>query len=91
MKIFNIKNPGEFLERVQKCEGRVYCVDADGRKWDLKQQAEYLKSSGMLRYMGPIDQMEISLENGADTAKLLNYMAEMACDPSRRRHSRLSA
>ena len=91
MKIFNVKNPGEFLERVQRCRGRVYSVDADGRKRDLKQQAEYLKSSGMLRYVGQIDQMEIVLEDSADITILLHYMSEMACDPSRRRRSRASA
>lgn len=77
MKLYNITNAAEFLNRVLACRGMVYAVEADGRAHDLKALAQYLISSNMADKIDGIREIDLAVEKPADRALLLNYVAGM--------------
>lgn len=80
MTFYNISNAERFFERVLACEGNVYLNEADRQPRDLKQTAEYLLSTGMAKYMGGIEQIEVRVEESGDAQKLMRFMAEATRD-----------
>ena len=52
MKVYDISNARSFFERVLKCTGSVYSLDASGNRTNLKDMAEYCIGSGMAGQIG---------------------------------------
>lgn len=77
MKLFNIDNAERFFERVLRCQGDVYCVEADGRRSDLKRVAEYCMRSGMAAHMTGIDEIDLQVDRDTDVVFLMNYASQM--------------
>ena len=77
MKFFNIQNTEEFLERVQRCSGKIRSVDEDGTVKDLKETAEYLIRTGLAKRMKAIDEIDLRIEDNSDMDILFSYALGM--------------
>lgn len=77
MKLYNISNAGEFLNRVLECKGMVYAVEPDGKAQDLKELAQYLIGSGMADKIDGFREIDLAVEKPVDRTLLLNYVAGM--------------
>ena len=77
MKFFSIENPKEFLNRVLRCSGEIYCVGIDGTEQDLKKMSEYLIKSGLAVQMKEIEEINLIVKNPKDKNFLMNYAMEM--------------
>ena len=77
MKICNITNTEGFLDRLGKCEGRVYVVAPDGGLQDIKKYAEEIRSfSWMGGRLSLTNEFELRFEKCDDALKMLRFMAE---------------
>ena len=77
MKFFNIQNTEEFLSRVQRCNGAVHSVEADGTVRDLKETAGYLIRTGLASQMKGIDEINLIIEKNTDMEILFSYALGM--------------
>ena len=77
MKVYNISNARSFFERVLKCTGSVYSLDASGNRTNLKDMAEYCIDSGMAGQMRGIDEMDLSFERDEDLMSLMRFAMQM--------------
>ena len=82
MTFYSIPNTRRFLERVRTCSGEVRYLDSDGRVLDLKAAAVALTDTGLERFVGPIDKIEVFTQRAEDAVRLIRFMAEMAVPAS---------
>ena len=77
MKICNVTNTAEFLDRLGKCEGEVYVVTPDGGLQDIKRYVEGIRS---LRWMGGwlnlTKEFELRFEKRDDAMRVLRFLVE---------------
>lgn len=77
MKICNITNTAGFLDRLGKCEGKVYVVAPDGGLRDIKKYAEELRSfSWMVGRLDLTKEFELRFEKSGDALNMLRFMTE---------------
>ncbi len=82
MTIYNIPNARRFLEKVRSCSGEVHYLDNNGRLRDLKAVAMAFTDTGLERFMGPIDKIEVFARRQEDTISLISFIAGMSCPRS---------
>lgn len=77
MKIFNVNNTEKFLDRLGKCEGKVYAVAPDGGLQDIKGYAEALRTFSWLggRLNLP-NEFELRFERSNDALMMLHFLTE---------------
>lgn len=77
MKIYNVINTAGFLDRLGKCEGRVYAVAPNGELQDIKKFAEEFRSfSWMGGRLNLTNEFELRFESPDDALNMLHFMAE---------------
>lgn len=74
MKFHNIKNIDGFFDAVDKCEGVVELVTAEGDRLNLKSQLTKIIAYANVFSGGKIPEMEILTSNPEDMAKLIDFM-----------------
>ena len=77
MKLYNISSAGTFLSKVVNCTGGAWYVRPDGERADLKEMARFLIRTGMADQLDGIREIDLRLDNSADTVMLMNYAAQM--------------
>ncbi len=78
MTFYHIPNARRFLERVRACNGEVRYLDNNGELRDLKAVSKALTDTGLERFMGPIDKIEVFVRRQEDAISLIRFMAGMA-------------
>ena len=74
MIISNIKNPNEFFEEIERCEGRVELVTKDGDIINLKSKlCQYISLIEVFKNP-EIKEMELLFSNPEDLAKVVNFL-----------------
>ncbi len=74
MKFYNIKDIEGFFATIEKCEGRVELVTAEGDRLNLKSQLSRLVVCANIFSGGKIPEMEILASNPEDMAKLVEFV-----------------
>ena len=77
MKICNITNTAEFLNRLGKCEGGVYAVTPEGQLQNIKRYAEEIRSFDWMG--GRLDlthEIELRFERQDDAMRILNFLIQ---------------
>ena len=79
MKLYNIANTKRFLDTVRACEGNIYSISPDGEKQDLKLYADLMSTfDWMGQQHSRLDEIEIVVEQLADSQRIMRYMAGAA-------------
>ena len=80
MKIKNISNVKDFFAIVDKCEGKVELVSAEGDRINLKSKLAQYLSIGTVFSNGYVRELELVIHDPKDMKLFLNYMRKNADD-----------
>lgn len=74
MKISNIKNPQEFFQVLEKCQGHIALITDDGDKLNLKSKlCQYIVLMNIFN-KAEIGSMEIYFSNPEDIELVIDYL-----------------
>lgn len=75
MKLYNIENPEEFFQLIDRCEGTVELISKQGDRLNLKSQiTKYVALAKMFDDKSMIEELEIVAHNPDDAIRIMKYM-----------------
>lgn len=77
MKLNNVEDPKGLLAVIDKCEGRVELITADGDRLNLKSKlCQYVSLVNIFSSAAKLPQLEIVAYEPEDIKKLMDYMIQ---------------
>lgn len=79
MKVYNITKPEVLFGKLDELEGNVELVMPDGNHCDWATDGELVKSLWKTMPNTMLDNMELKMENGQDTVKMIDFLMRGNC------------
>lgn len=77
MKVYDITNVEEFLEKVEECKGTVELVSGEGDRLNLKSQlTKYIALSQIFGKDSKIKEMDLVMSEPEDAIKIMHYLMQ---------------